>query len=296
MLSNITVWVEMLLNGIFTGAMYALMALGLSLIWSIVGVFNFSHGALYMVGGYVTWVLVVMLGVNLLLAILLTFVIMFPLGFVLDILLIKPLGKYAGTDEWGVGTVVVTLGVAIFFEAVALSIFGGQFRTLPPLLSQILDFGILRVSLQMVTSFSVAISLIIILWQFLKRTKIGLAMQAMSQDNEGAQMVGINPQLVYPLTFAISASLTGAVGSLLAPIYNIYPVVGWNAFGKAFVVVVIGGLGSISGTIFAGFVLGLLESFSNTFVSTHWTTVISFGTMIVILLLKPKGLFGIKEA
>ena len=196
MLSNITVWVEMLLNGIFTGAMYALMALGLSLIWSIVGLFNFSHGALYMVGGYITWVLVVTLGFNLLLAILITFVIMFPLGFILEILLIKPLGRYGGTDEWAVGTIVVTLGVAIFFEAVALSIFGGQFRSLPPLLSQILDFEILRVSVQMVISFSVAIFLIIILWQFLKRTKIGLAMQAMSQDNEGAQMVGINPQLV----------------------------------------------------------------------------------------------------
>jgi branched-chain amino acid transport system permease protein len=194
------------------------------------------------------------------------------------------------------GTVVVTLMVAIFFEAGALSIFGGKFMTLPPVVTEVLEVGSFRASYQMIISFALAIFLILVIWRFLNSTKTGLDMQAMAQENEGAQMVGINPSFIYILTFGISAAFAGTAGALLAPIYNVYPSVGWHAFGKSFVVVMIGGLGRISGTIYAGFLLGLLESFSNIFISAKWTPVLSFVFMIFVLLVKPKGLFGIKEA
>ena len=292
---NLILLLEMLTNGVFTGAMYALMALGFALIWGILEVFNFGHGGLYMVGAYLTWISVSYLRVNLLLSIIIAFVAMFFIGVFLEMLLIRPLGKYRGSDEWMMGTVVVTLMTAIFFETSALSIFGGHFKTLPPLISKVIDLGIYRIGYQMIISFSLALLIIVIMWRFLKSAKLGLAMQAMSQENEGAQMVGINPNLIYTLTFGLSAAFAGTAGGLLAPIYNIYPNVGWHAFGKAFIVVMIGGLGNISGTIFAGFLLGLLESFSNIYISSHWTPVISFVIMIIVLLVKPKGLFGIKE-
>lgn len=295
MIFNTTLLLEMLSNGIFTGAMYALMAIGFSLIWGILNLFNFGHGGLYMLGAYFTWVLVSQFGINLIFSIFLSFIAMFLIGVLIEYLLIRPLGKYRGRDEWMMGTVVVTLMVAIFFEAGALGIFGGIFKTLPPMVDKILQIGSFRMSYQMIISFSLALFLIMIIWRFLSSTKTGLAMQAMAQENEGAQMVGINPNFIYILTFGISAALAGTAGCLLAPIYNIYPSVGWHAFGKAFVVVMIGGLGRISGTIFAGFLLGLLESFSNIFISVKWTPVFSFGFMIFVLLVRPKGLFGIKE-
>jgi len=295
MIFNMTLLYEMVSNGIFTGAMYALMALGFSLIWGILNLFNFSHGGLYMFGAYLTWILVSQLGMNLFLSIFLTFIVMFLLGMFIEVLLIRPLGKYRGRDEWMMGTVVVTLMVAIFFEAGALGIFGGTFKTLPPMVDKVLQIGSFRLSYQMIISFALAVFLILVIWRFLNSTKTGLAMQAMAQENEGAQMVGINPSFIYILTFGISTAFAGAAGCLLAPIYNIYPSVGWHAFGKAFVVVMIGGLGRISGTIYAGFLLGLLESFSNIFISVKWTPVISFVFMIFVLLVRPKGLFGIKE-
>lgn len=287
--------VEMLSNGLFVGAMYTLMALGFALIWGILELFNFSHGALYMMGAYLIWVLVSKLHLDPFLSLGLIFIIMFVVGLGLELFLIRPLGKYRGKDEWMMGTVVATLGVAIFLEAGALSIFSGHFESLPPFLQKVYDFGFYRVSAQTLISFITAIVLITLLWLFLKKNKLGLAMQAMSQENEGAQMVGINPNIIYPLTLGISAAFAGMAGALLAPMYNIYPSVGWHAFMKAFIVVMIGGLGSVTGTIAAGFMLGLLESFSDIFISTHWTTVISFLIMIMVLLIKPTGLFGIRE-
>ena len=295
MILSTTLFIEMLTNGIFTGAMYALMALGFSLIWGILNLFNFGHGGLYMLGAYLTWVLVAQFGINLIVAVFMTFIIMFFLGMLMELVLIRPLGKYRGKDEWMMGTVVVTLMVAIFLEAGALSVFGGNFKTLPPLVNKVLELGSFRVSYQMIISFGLAIFMILVMWRFLNATKTGLAMQAMSQESDGAQMVGINPRYIYVLTFGISAAFAGTAGALLAPIYNIYPGVGWPAFGKAFVVVMIGGLGRISGTIFAGFLLGFLESFSDIFIAAKWTPVLSFVFMILVLLIKPKGLFGTKE-
>jgi branched-chain amino acid transport system permease protein len=295
MIFNQTLFIEMLENGVFTGAMYALMALGFSLLWGILNLFNFGHGGLYMFGAYLTWVLVSQFGINVVLAIFLTFLIMFVLGMVIEVFLIRPLGKYRGRDEWVMGTIVVTLMVAVFFEAGALSIFGGNFKTLPAVITKVLEVGPFRASYQMILSFTLAIFLILAMWRFLISTKTGLAMQALAQEDDGAQMVGINPNFIYTLTFGISAAFAGTAGALLAPIYNIYPDVGWQIFGKAFVVVMIGGLGRISGTIYAGVLLGLLESFSNIFISAKWTPVISYLFMIFVLLVKPKGLFGIKE-
>lgn len=286
---------EMITNGIFIGAMYTLMALGFALIWGILELFNFSHGALYMVGAYLTWFLGSRVGLGFPAALALTFAFMFGFGMLLEFLLVRPLGKYRGSEEWMMGTVVATLGVAIFLEAGALVVFGGQFVSLPPLTERVFEIGWYRISGQTLISFITAIILIGLLWLFLKRTKIGLAMQAMSQDHEGAQMVGINPKMVYPLTFGISAAFAGVAGALLAPMYSIYPSVGWHAFMKAFIVVMIGGLGSVPGTIAAGFLLGISESFSDIFISTHWTTVISFAVMISVLLIRPRGLFGIRE-
>jgi branched-chain amino acid transport system permease protein len=294
---SISLFVEQIINGLITGSMYALMAIGLSLIWGILDLFNFAHGALYMLGAYVVFLLVSSLGINLVLSTTIAILVMFALGLLLDTLLIRPLRKLQGkqVEDWITGTIVVTLGFGIFAEALALVSFGPDYRSLPPLLSGMVNLGFMALSKQMLLSFFIAIFLISFLGMFLKYSKIGLAMRAIAQEPEGARLMGINTNMVFPITFGVCAALAGATGALLAPIYNIYPSIGWVPFANAFNVVVIGGLGSIKGSIIAGFLIGVIGSVGVIWLPSGWIPVITFGLMIVVLIIRPTGLFGISE-
>jgi len=294
---SLNLFLEQLINGLITGSMYALMAVGLSLIWGIMDLFNFSHGALYMLGAYAVFYLATALGINLIASSFISISALFFLGVLLERFLIRPLRPLQGKDIWAwiAGTIVVTLGFGILAETFALIVFGSEYKSLPPLLSGTVNFGFLTLSKQMLLSFFFAIFLITVLGMFLKYTKIGIAMRAIAQEPEGALLMGINTDVVFPVTFGVCAGLAGAAGALLAPIYNIYPSIGWVPFATGFNVVVIGGLGSIKGSIIAGFLLGVIGSVSIIWVSSGWVPVISFGLMILVLILRPSGLFGVSE-
>jgi branched-chain amino acid transport system permease protein len=289
--------IEQLVNGIITGSMYALMAVGLSLIWGILDLFNFAHGALYMLGAYMVFYLTTALGINLIASSFIAVSALFFLGVLLDRFLVRPLRPLQGKEVWAwtASTIVITLGFGILAEAFALIVFGSEYKSLPPLLPGTVTLGFITVSKQMLLSFSLAISLISLLGVFLKYTKVGIAMRAIAQEPEGALLMGINTNIIFPVTFGVSASLAGAAGALLAPIYNIYPSIGWVPFATAFNVVVIGGLGSIKGSIIAGFLLGMIGSVSIIWVPSGWVPVISFGLMILVLIARPSGLFGVAE-
>jgi branched-chain amino acid transport system permease protein len=294
---SLDLFVEQVMNGIITGSMYALMAVGLSLIWGILDLFNFAHGALYMLGAYMVFYLTTALGIHFIGSSCIAISALFLLGIVLDRVLVRPLRPLQGRQTWAwiAGTIVVTLGFGIAAEAFALIVFGSEYKSLPPLLSGVVKVGYLTVSKQMLLSFFFALFLISVLGIFLKYTKIGLAMRAIAQEPEGALLMGINTNVVFPVTFGVSAALAGAAGALLAPIYNIYPSIGWVPFAAAFNVVVIGGLGSVKGSIIAGFLLGVIGSVSIIWVSSGWVPVISFSLMITVLILRPAGLFGVAE-
>ena len=286
---------QQIINGIITGSMYCLMAIGLSLIWSILGVLNFTHGTFYMIGAYIAYFILEIFEFNIITTLLITIIIVFILGILIERITIYPLLKYQGTQEWGIGTVITTLGATFFLQYLALILFGSKYRSIEPFSQGVLHVLNCSVSKQMGVNFIISILLIFSVLIFLRYTKVGLAMQAISQNSEGAALLGINDKKIFTFTFAISVSLVGAAGVLLSPIYNIYPFVGWAAFFKAFVIVIIGGLGSVEGAIIAAMLLGLTESIVVMFLPSGWVDVFIFFVVIILLVFRPKGLLGKKE-
>lgn len=286
--------VGQILNGLLTGSSYVLMALGFSLMWGILGVFNFSHGAFYMLGSYIIFYCTQSLGINPYAALIITMVIMFLVGVVVERVLIRPLSRYKEEVRL-VSTAVVTIALAVLLQTVVLVLFGGQHKTLPSFIPGIVVLGFYSVSNQMTGSFVIAIILVILVTLYLRYSKMGLGMNALSQNPIGASLAGVNPNVIFPVTFGISAALASAAGALLAPVYALYPNMGWTAFMYSFVVVVMGGLGSVVGIIAAGLLLGMIKSIFTIWISPEWVLAIVFGFLISIILVKPTGLFGVRE-
>lgn len=283
--------IAQIINGLLTGSMYAIMALGFSLIWGIVGMFNFAHGAMYMLGAYISFSLIAF-GLNPYLAVFLSLIAMFILGVSIERFCIRPFSKYRGTMAYVMNCVIVTLALAIAFETIVLIIYGGDFKTIPSFAPGVLALGFFQTSNQMFLSFLVAISSVVALSVFIKYTRMGLAMRALAQEPTAASMMGVNPDTIFSITFGISSALAGLAGALLAPIYSIYPSVGWVSFLYAFIVVILGGLGSVTGVLAAGFLVGIIKSIGTIWLSGQWVMAIIFGCLILILLLRPRGLFG----
>ena len=283
--------IEQIMNGLLTGSMYTIMALGFSLIWGIVGMFNFAHGAMYMLGAYLSFTLISM-GLNPFLAIFISMGVMFLLGVLIERFCVRPFSAHRGTMAYVMNCVIVTLALAIACETVVLIIYGGDFKTIATFAPGVLVMGSFQISNQMLLSFLVAVFAIIGIAGFIKYTRVGLAMQALAQEPIAASMMGVNPNTIFSITFGISSALAGLAGALLAPVYSIYPAVGWVSFLYAFIVVILGGLGSVAGVIAAGFLVGIIKNVGTIWLSGQWIMAVIFGCLILVLLLRPRGLFG----
>jgi branched-chain amino acid transport system permease protein len=271
--------------------MYVMMALGFSLIWGIIGVFNFAHGAMYMLGAYISFTLITW-GLNAFLSISIMMVIMFILGVLIERFCIRPFSAYRGTSSYVMNCVIVTLALAIAIETAVLLIYGGLFKTVNLFAPGIVVLGDFRISNQMFYGFVIGILSIVAIALFIKYTRIGLAMRALAQEPIAASMTGLNPDAIYSITFGISSALAGLAGTLLAPVYSIYPSVGWVSFLYAFIVVILGGLGSMTGVVAAGFLVGIIKNVGTIWLSGQWVMAIIFGSLILVLLVRPRGLFG----
>ena len=271
--------------------MYVMMALGFSLIWGIIGVFNFAHGAMYMLGAYISFTLITW-GLNAFLSISIMMVIMFILGVLIERFCIRPFSAYRGTSSYVMNCVIVTLALAIAIETAVLLIYGGEFKTVNPFTPGVVVLGDFRISNQMFYGFVIGILSIVAIALFIKYTRIGLAMRALAQEPIAASMTGLNPDAIYSITFGISSALAGLAGTLLAPVYSIYPSVGWVSFLYAFIVVILGGLGSMTGVVAAGFLVGIIKNVGTIWLSGQWVMAIIFGSLILVLLVRPRGLFG----
>lgn len=283
--------VEQILNGLLTGSMYVIMALGFSLIWGIIGVFNFAHGAMYMLGAYISFTLITW-GLNASFSISIMMVIMFILGVLIERFCIRPFSAYRGTSSYVMNCVIVTLALAIAIETAVLLIYGGEFKTVNPFAPGVVVLGDFQISNQMFYSFVIGILSIVAIALFIKYTRIGLAMRALAQEPIATSMMGLNPDAIYSITFGISSALAGLAGALLAPVYSIYPSVGWVSFLYAFIVVILGGLGSMTGVVAAGFLVGIIKNVGTIWLSGQWIMAIIFGSLILVLLVRPRGLFG----
>jgi branched-chain amino acid transport system permease protein len=279
-----------LYSGFFLGSLYAVMAMGLSLLWGTVGVLNFSHGAILTLGAYVTWWFLSITN-NFIISILIALPIFFIIGVIADRGMMTSLRRKPAALM--ISSMLATLAFGTVIENFILITFGPRLKQLPLLTNWSYEAfeGYVITGQELLISV-VAIGTLLILWFFLRNTKIGMAMRAVSQDLDGATLVGINVNGVYTLTFAISALLAGVAGVLIGSKFFLTPTLGRIPFLIAFVIIIFGGLGSIKGTIVAAYIIGLLESSTLFSLGLFWIYPVEFIVMMILLIIRPTGLFG----
>ncbi|MCX5908812.1 MAG: branched-chain amino acid ABC transporter permease [Deltaproteobacteria bacterium] len=283
---------EQLINGLVLGSMYAIVASGLTLIWGTMKMLNFAHGELYMVGGYILYFALTIFGVHPFWGVFLALLFAFLLGLVMERALIHPLLDKPG---WDVSPLVVTLGVSIFLQNFALKVWGERFKSVPYFIEGTMEAAGFRIAYQRILILVVAAAVMFGFWIYIKKSRFGIALRATAQDRESATILGINSHRIYMLTFGVSSALAALAATLLAPLFLINPWMGIPLQLKAFIVVVLGGLGSFGGAILGGFLLGTIESLAIVFLSSEWKDVVSFVVLILILIIRPSGFFGTKE-
>lgn len=281
-----------ILNGLVLGSMYALFACGLTLIWGTMNLLNFAHGEYYMLGGFMLYFALTLGGVPPWLGVLIAVVAVFLAGVLSERLVIHFLLDKPG---WDVSPFVATLGISIFLQNFALRVWGERYKSVPYLIEGTLDIHGIRLAYQRVLILVVAVIAIGGFWLLMKKTRFGMALRASAQNREAASLIGINVYNVYMVTFGISTALAALSATMLAPIFQIHPWMGGPMILKAFVVAVIGGLGSYEGAIVGGLVVGLMESLAVILLSSEWKEVFSFGLLIVVLATRPWGFFGKRE-
>jgi branched-chain amino acid transport system permease protein len=284
---------EVLISGIALGAVYAIMSVGMTLVYGVSRVFNFAYGSFYIWGAYLAWVL---FGASsemtypAVFAIVISVMFLFGLGVERGV--VAPLRRKA---DWQMLTVMSTLGLAIFLDNAALIAFGPRKKALPPLLEGSINVGGFTVSTHEMATLAIAVLVMVIIGLFLGRTRLGKTMRAVAQDGVGARMVGIKVNRVFGYAFALSTALAAISGILLAPKYFMYPLGGWTILIKAWIVVAFGGLGSVKGTILSAFILGIVEAFVGWYFGLQWVLVFWFALMLGILAVRPRGLLGTGE-
>ena len=282
---------QLLVDGVIRGSMYGLMGMGMALIFGIMGLINFAHGELFMVGAYIMYYVTVAAGLPPWLGVIVAAICLFGVGVALERGLISPLRRRLG-ENWLVDGYVLTIGLLIVFQNLALVGFGAREHGMAYLVSGSFHAGDIIVTFERLTILFVALVTVAVLAAFMRYTYTGRAIRATAENHEAAQALGIDVRRSYTITFGIGSALIGGVGALLISIYPAMPTVGGDILLKGFVVVVIGGLGNVWGAMLAGPLLGVIESFSAVFASGGWQHVITAGLVLIVLGLRPAGLFS----
>lgn len=279
---------QFLVNGLVTGSFYALMALGLAMIFGLMNVVNFAHGEFYVMGGVVAYAFSNLLGVNFYVTIVIAVAIMFAVGAGVERLLIRPLrGQHL------LSTALVTIGLSIFMLNTMLIVFGNAPQALEtPFSHKPIFLGSVVLTEGRIFAVLIGVVAMILIYILINRTKLGRAMRATFQQKEAAALVGVNVEAVYTYTFALGTAMAALAGVLLGAIFLIHPNTAELATLKAFVVVILGGMTNLAGAVAAGILLGVVESLWGGFVSTGYMDVIGFVMVILILLFRPAGLFS----
>jgi branched-chain amino acid transport system permease protein len=279
-------WLQVLVNGVVLGATYVLLAAGLTLVFSILGVVNFSHGEMYMLGAFATYVGAVKLGLDYFAALGLAMAAVGLLGLAAERVLLRPLG---GRE---LNMLVMTLAMAILFQNVILIIRGPDEVSMRSPFSGAIRFGEVAIAAERLAPTAVSLALMVGLVLFIRTTRTGLAIRAVAQDPDAAFLQGIDVRRVHAVTFGVGAALAAGAGGLMAPIFFISPFIGGLPVMKAFIVIILGGMGSVPGAIVGGFLLGMIESVTGTALGSAVKDIVGFVIVIGVLVFKPSGLLG----
>lgn len=294
---NITpeLFLNFLIAGIMIGTLYALMSMGITFIYSIMKMINWSMGEFYMIGSYTQWFLIsFLLGGQLwFFGVVGTAAVLFLIGLVVQWLLIRPMFSTGmeRKDEYGT---VVTIALALFLRNLATVLSGPNTRSPDVDLGRIM-FGSLPISGNRFAAFIGALLVIGLFYLILNYTWLGRAFRASSQNRVGVQTAGINVLRIDQVAFALGVTLAGIAGALLAPVFNVFPENGAVTTMKGFEIIIIGGMGSLPGAVVGGLLLGIVESLGSVFIDSSLRNVYGFILLIIILLIKPTGLFGERE-
>jgi branched-chain amino acid transport system permease protein len=284
---------QSLANGILIAGLYAAVTLGLTLVLGVMGIVNFAHGELVMLGAYNTFWLFALFGIDPLLSLAMSGLLLFFIGIGIYRFTIRPILKDPPLNQ-----LLLTLGISIFFQNLAMILWKTDSRSVMTSYSGMsLHLGIVHIGFTRLITFLIAVLLTVLLVLFLHKARPGRAMRAVSENNTGSWLIGINVQRTYLLAFGVASALAGASGALVSTVMYTFPMVGFKLSLKAFCILVLGGLGNIPGALFGSLILGLTESFVGTYVpeGSGWAEGISFILLIIILLIKPTGLAGTRR-
>jgi len=285
------IFFQQVMNGLTLGSIYGLVALGLTLVYGILHIPNFAHGALYMVGAFMSYFFMVDLGANYWLAMAGSAAVVGLLGVLCERLVFHPLRHSPPIHDK-----IAAIGILLFLEAVVQLFWGADFRRMTSPVVGILNFDGLIIPKNRAIIIAGAIVLMIALQLFLRRTMTGATILAMAQNRTGAFLVGIDSNRVAMMTFAISGALAAIAATLYAPINLVYPGMGHVVIMKAFVIIILGGMGSVPGAIVGGMIIGFAEAFGGYYISSSYKDVMAFALLVVILSIRPQGLFVTKGA
>jgi len=276
-------------SGLISGSLYAIMALGLSILYGVSRVFNFGHGTLALLGAYLTWWMLTVAGIGFAPSTIISLIALYFLGLVMYRYTIKPLLNKPG---WEISTVLFMLGAGILLENIVLQVFGPRVKDIPVLAEGKVKAGFLELTWHEVILIAISIVSVIALNAFFRYSRLGQSMQAVAQSIPGARVVGIDIDYVYGLTFGLAFAVTSFSGILLGTKYFLNPHIGWDWMVKGFVIVTFGGLGSTTGAIYAAFILGIVEAVATLYLGAIWVWPIWFTMFLVILLVRPRGILG----
>jgi len=282
---------EILIHGAVSSAIYAMLAVGFTLIFGVARVLNLAHGSFYALGAYSTYVLTTQLKVPLLAAALLAVALVAAFGVAIERVFVRPMRRRSQ-----LAVLMITLAVALVVEQALFLTFGSEYRNVPAFIDEKFTLGHVDVGGQRLLALGVGIVSIATLWLFIQHTRLGSAILAISQDPVAASYMGIPSDRIFSIVMAISAGLAAAAGVLAGPFLTVQPTMWLLPIVKAFAIVVVGGLGSIPGSILAALMLGYAETIVGYLISTSWTEIVSVAATLLMLVVRPAGIFGRRAA
>ena len=283
-----SLFLQIVVNGILLGGLYSLMALGLALVWGVLNIVNLAHGAFIMLGAYASYYLFTLLHIDPFAALPLCMLVVFATGFVLQRYVLNLIVRAPMFN-----TLLITFGIDVVLMYLAQIVFSADFRVVNPSYAGA-NFTLFGATIPLVRAlaFAMAIALTLTVWFILGHTRLGRAVRACAQNLVAARLYGVEPRTVYALTFGIGAALAGAAGDLYGVVSQINPYIGDPLTAKSFAISIIGGLENPLGVVVGGLFLGILESLTSLYIGSTYTDVASFGVLVLVLVTRPRGLLG----
>ncbi|MFA9419437.1 MAG: branched-chain amino acid ABC transporter permease [Gammaproteobacteria bacterium] len=283
-------FLQSIINGLIQGGFFALFAVGLVLIFGVMSVVNFAHGELVMIGAYTIWLLHAQNGLGFIPAIFVAVILVTLIGLLMERFLFRP------TRDDPLAGLICSIGVLFILQVVA-TLVGGEGpskQVPPPFQGTFIFFDYIRIPYQRIFSLAVSITALTTLWYFLTRTKLGWALRAVALDREAAALQGININRISMIAIGVGGALAGLAGALMAPLTNINPHMGHNVIITAFIVTIVGGVGSLSGAVFAAVLYALFHTFITVYFGGTVATICGLIFMVVVLIVKPTGIMGVR--